>query len=117
MTVLTAVMTLLTALVFLAAGWVKFAGEENAMEMRDSLGFSPAAYRAIGACEVAGAVGALAGLAFRPLGIAALSGLVLVSIAAIASHVRLGRPASESRAAVIALVLSTSALVLQILTA
>jgi hypothetical protein len=113
MTVLTVVVTLLAALLFLAAAWVKFAGEEHAMRTRDRLGFSPGAYRLIGVCEVAGAGGALLGLAVPALGIAALAGLVLVAIAACASQVRLRDPLSEARPAILALVLSVAALALQ----
>ena len=68
-------------------------------------------------CEVAGATGALIGLAVRPLGIAALAGLVLVAIGACATQVRLKNPMSEARPAILALVLSVAALVLQIATA
>jgi hypothetical protein len=113
MTVLTVVVTVLVALLFLAAAWVKFSGEEHAMRTRDRLGFSPGAYRLIGACEVAGAVGALAGLAVPGLGIAALAGLVLVAIAACAAQVRMRNPLSEARPAILALVLSVTALALQ----
>jgi len=117
MTVLTVVVTVLTALLFLGAAWVKFTGEEHAMQTRDRLGFQPGAYRMIGVLEVAGALGALVGLAVRPLGIAALAGLVLVAIGACAAQVRLHNPPSEARLAVLALVLSVSALALQIATA
>ena len=53
----------------------------------------------------------------RPLGIAALAGLVLVAIGACAAQVRLHNPPSEARLAVLALVLSSGALALQIATA
>lgn len=46
--------------------------------------------RFIGVLELAGASGALRGLAVRELGIAACGGLVLTSLGAIASHVRAG---------------------------
>lgn len=117
MTALSVVVTVLAALLFLAAAWVKFAGQEHAMQTRDRLGIAPGAYRLIGVCEVAGAGGALAGLAFPPLGIAALSGLVLVALAACAAQVRLRNPLSEARPAILALVLSVAALTLQALTA
>ena len=117
MSVLTAVVTVLTALLFLAAARVKFIGEEHAMQTRDRLGISPGRYRFIGVLEVAGAVGALAGLAVRPLGIAALAGLVAIAIGACATQIRLHNPASEARAAVLALLLAAGALVLQIATA
>jgi hypothetical protein len=113
MTVLTVVVTLLVALLFLVAAWVKFSGEEHAMRTRDRLGFSPGAYRLIGVCEVAGAVGALAGLAVPRLGVAALVGLALVAIAACVAQVRLRNPLSEARPAILELVLSVTALALQ----
>ena len=117
MTALTVVVTVLAALLFLAAAWVKFTGEAHAMETRDRLGFGPGAYRLIGACEVAGAIGALVGLAVRPLGIAALAGLVLVAIGACAAQVRLRNPWPDARLAILALVLASGALALQIATA
>ncbi len=113
MTVLTVVVTILAALIFLAAAWVKFTGEGHAMQTRDRLGFRPGPYRLIGVCEVAGAVGALIGLAMQPLGIVALAGLVLVALGACAAQVRLHNRWSEARPAVLALMLSAGALALQ----
>lgn len=117
MAVLTAVATALTALLFVGAAWVKFAGEEHAMRTRDRLGIQHRRYRLIGACEVAGAAGAVAGLALRPLGIAALAGLVLVAAGACAAQIRLRNPLGEARPAILALVLSMAALALQLVTA
>ena len=117
MSILTAIVTVLTALLFLGAAWVKFTGEEHAMQTRDRLGFNPDAYRMIGVLEVAGAVGALVGLAVPVLGIAALAGLVLIAIGACAAQVRLHNPLSEARLAALALALSVSALALQAATA
>lgn len=117
MTVLTALITTMTAAIFLAAAWVKFAEDEHAMQTRDRLAIQPAAYRLIGVCEVAGAVGALVGLAVRPLGVAALGGLVLVALGACAAQVKLHNPASAARPAILALVLACAALLLQIATA
>ena len=113
MSVIAAVVTVLTAAVFLAAAWVKFKEQGHAMETRDRLGISPGNYRLIGVAEVAGALGALAGLLLPLLGIAALLGLVLVSIGACAAQVKLRNPPSEAGPAVLALVLSVSALALQ----
>ena len=117
MNVLTVIITVLTALLFLAAARVKFIAEEHAMQTRDRLGISPGRYRFIGVLEVAGALSALVGLAVWPLGIAALAGLVLVAIGACAAQIRLHRPASEARAAVLAFLLAAGALVLQAITA
>lgn len=117
MTALTVVATVLTALVFLAATYVKFAGADHAMDTGDRLAIRPAPYRLIGVFEVAGAAGALIGLAFRPLGIAALAGLVAVALGACAAQVNLRNPAAVARPAVIALVLAAAALALQLATA
>lgn len=113
MSALTAVVTALTALLFVAAARVKFIEEEHAMQTRDALGIQPRLYLLIGACEVAGAAGALIGLAVPPLGIAALGGLVMVAIAACATQVKLRHPPAAALPAVLALVLSVAALVLQ----
>lgn len=110
------VFTVLTAMVFLAAAWVKFAEKSHAMDTRDRLGISPGRYRMIGAAEVAGAIGALIGLALPALGIAALAGLVLVSVGACLAQIKLRNPFSDARLAIVALVLSATALALQIAT-
>ena len=117
MTILTIVVTALTALIFLAAAILKFRKDPHTIQTRDRLGIAPGPYTLIGVCEVAGATGALIGLAVRPLGIAALAGLVLVAVGACATQVRLKNPISEARPAIIALALSVAALVLQIATA
>ena len=116
MTALTMVLTVLTALVFVAAAWVKFAEVEHAMETRHRLAIQPVPYALIGGFEVAGAVGALIGLAFRPLGVVALTGLVLLALGACAAHVKLHDPPNAARPAGLALVLAGAALALQIAT-
>jgi hypothetical protein len=113
MSILTAIVTALAALLFLTAARVKFLEKEHSMQTRDALGIQPHAYRLIGVCEVAGAAGALVGLAIRPLGIAALSGLVVVAIAACVTQVKLRHTAKEAVPAVLALALSVAALALQ----
>ncbi len=112
-----AVVTVLTALLFLAAAAMKLTGQERSLATRDRLGVAPGQWQLIGVLEVAGALGALAGFVSVPLGIAATAGLVLTSLGAIASHVRVKDPLSEAGFAWLALVLSTAALVLQITSA
>ena len=116
MTALTIVITVLTVLLFLAAAYVKFADTGAALHTRQALGIPVGRYRLIGVAEVAGAVGALVGLGYRPLGIAALAGLVLVALGACGAQIRLRNPWAEARTAVLALILSAAALVLQIVT-
>lgn len=117
MTAATVVVTVLAAFIFGAAAWTKFTDHEIATSTRDRLGISPGRYRLIGVAEAAGVVGALIGLAYPPVGIAALAGLVLVGIAACAVQVKLHNPMSEARVAITALVLATAALILQVASA
>jgi DoxX-like family len=117
MTVVTVVVTILAALLFLGAAWVKFIEEERSMQTRDRLGISPGRYRLIGVCEIAGALGAVVGLAVPPLGLVALAGLLLVALGACATQVKLRSPAAEARPAVLAVVLVVGALVLQAMAA
>jgi hypothetical protein len=117
MSALAIVFTILAALIFIAAAWVKFAEKPHAMRTRDRLGISRERYRLIGVSEVAGASGAVLGLALPPLGLAALAGLVLVAAGACAAQVKLHNPPAEARPAALALVVSIAALVFQALTA
>lgn len=118
MTAATIVLTVLTTLVFLTAAAMKLTGNPRSMDTRDRLGIEPGRWRQIAVLEIAGVVGALAGLAWRPLGIAATTGLVLLSLGALWSHVaRLRDPLAEAAPAVLALVLSAGTLALQTITA
>ena len=112
-----AVVTVLTALLFLAAAAMKLTGQEQSLATRDRLGVAPSQWRRIGLLEVAGALGALVGVACLPLGIAATAGLVLTALGAIASHLRVKDPLSESGFAWLALALSVAALVPQLTSA
>jgi uncharacterized membrane protein YphA (DoxX/SURF4 family) len=113
MTVVTAVIASLTALLFLAAGGGKVAGQTQSLATRDHLEIPAATWQRIGLLELAGASGVLIGLAFRPLGVAAAAGLALVSLGAIVTHVRAGDPPADMAPAVVALILSGGTLVLQ----
>jgi hypothetical protein len=62
-----------------------------------------ARYRLIGAAEVAAAAGALAGLAWAPLGVAAASGMALLLLGALTVHRRAGDGLPEAVPALVAL--------------
>jgi hypothetical protein len=112
---MTAIVTSVTALLFVGAGASKLTGQASSLEMRDHLAIAPMQWTGIGAVEVVGAAGAAAGLAFTPLGIAATGGLALLSAGAIAAHVRNGDTPAAAAPAAVALVLSVGSLVLQAL--
>ncbi|NUT95376.1 MAG: DoxX family protein [Saccharothrix sp.] len=79
---------ILTAALFALLGVAKLLALPRMRELADHAGFSVAAYRGIGALEVAGAVGLLVGLAVPLLGFAAGVGLLLLLAGAVATHVR-----------------------------
>ena len=66
-------------------------------------------------CELAGVAGALVGLIWAPIGIAAAIGLALLSIGAIAFHLRASDGVKDTSAAVIGLALAVATAVLHTL--
>ncbi|NUT95971.1 MAG: DoxX family protein [Saccharothrix sp.] len=81
---------ILTAALFVLLGVAKLLALPRMRELADHAGFSVAAYRGIGALEVAGAIGLLIGLAVPLLGFAAGAGLLLLLAGAVVTHVRNG---------------------------
>lgn len=115
MNAITAVVTILAALLFIAAAMVKLTSQPMSLEVRDRLGIRPQRWRQIGTLELLGSLGALIGLAVPPLGIAATAGLTGVAIGALVSHFRVNDPFKEAAFAYVALVLAGAAFVLQIM--
>jgi hypothetical protein len=97
------------AALFLLSGAAKLVGHSKSLEMRDHLGVPGSAWRGIGAVEVAGATGLLLGPRSHSLGLAGGGCLTLISVGAIASHVRAGDPIARAAPALAALVLSLAA--------
>jgi hypothetical protein len=113
MSAATVLVSVVLALLFLATAAGKLTGHAASVAMRDHLAIPAVRWQQIGLLEVAGAAGVLIGLALRPLGIAAAAGLVLLSLGAIATHVRAGDKTVAALPAFGALVLAAAALVLQ----
>ncbi|MEQ0558491.1 DoxX family protein [Amycolatopsis sp. NEAU-NG30] len=82
------VLSVLVAAVFLLAGAAKLFALAPMRERAAHAGFSVAAYRGIGALEIAGAAGVLLGLAVPVLGALAAIGLLLLLAGALVTHVR-----------------------------
>jgi hypothetical protein len=72
-------------------------------------------WRVIGLLELAGVIGALAGLAWAPIGVAAEIGLALLSVGAVAFHVRASDGFAKTAPAVIAILLAVATAILQTL--
>jgi uncharacterized membrane protein YphA (DoxX/SURF4 family) len=92
MFITTAIIAVLLAMAFLAAGLPKIAGQEKSVAQADHLGVPRGINRGIGGLEVLGALGVVAGLWSAWLGVAAGIGLTLLMIGALGSHTRAKDP-------------------------
>jgi hypothetical protein len=90
MTVTTAVLAVLLALVFVGAGSAKILAVQPMRDRAAEVGFSTTAYRGIGVLEVAGAIGLLLGSIVPAIGALAGVGLLLLLGGAVVTHVRNG---------------------------
>lgn len=116
MSVVTAVVCVLVALVSAASGVPKIARSARMVEEAVRLGMPVGAYSIIGVLEVAAAVGLLTGFVIAPLGAAAAAGLALLMAGAVVAHVRAGDPVAASMPAAIVGVMALLALVLRLTT-
>jgi hypothetical protein len=107
----TVVVTLLLAALFTFSASIKLR-RLQVLAIRDHLGVSPIQWRGIGALELAGVAGVLIGLLWSPIGIAAAIGLILLSLGAVAFHLRASDRIAEMGPAVIGVALAVAAAVL-----
>ena len=105
----TVVVTLLVAALFTFSSSIKLLGVPKSLAIRDHLGVSPAQWRVIGALELAGV---LIGLLWAPIGVAAAIGLALLSIGAVAFHLRASDRVVDLAPAVIGVALAATTAVL-----
>lgn len=116
MTIATIILSALLALAFIGAGAGKLRRAEPVTGVLVRLGVSPGLQRAVGVLEVLGGIGAIAGFWLQPLGIVAVSGLVLMMIGALVFHVRARDTFKDMSGAVYLLLLSVVVLIFQIVT-
>ncbi|ANN19396.1 hypothetical protein SD37_29770 [Amycolatopsis orientalis] len=90
MAVAQVVLSSLLAAIFAVLGVAKVLRQPSLVARTERLGFGVRAIQGIGALEVAGAAGLVAGLFWPPLGIAAAIGLVALLIGAAVAHLRAG---------------------------
>jgi hypothetical protein len=98
---------------FSFAAFIKLFGVRQSLAIRDHLGVTPAQWRVIGLLELAGVAGALMGLAWPPIGVAAAIGLALLVLGAIGFHVRASDSVADTAPAVIGLGLAVATAILQ----
>jgi hypothetical protein len=82
------VITIVTGAMNLYAASLDFVGAESVKAVADRVEVSQRWMVPLGTLLLSGGVGLLAGLAIRPLGIAASIGLILYFICAVSAHVR-----------------------------
>jgi hypothetical protein len=111
----TVVVTLLLAALFTFSASIKLLGVSKSLAIRDHLGVKPIQWRMIGALELAGVAGVVAGLLWAPIGIAAAIGLTLLSIGAVAFHLRASDRIADMVPAVIGVALAVATAVLHTL--
>jgi hypothetical protein len=111
----TVIATLLLAALFTFSASIKLLGVSRSLAIRDHLGVKPLQWRLIGALELAGVAGVLVGLAWPPIGIAAAIGLALLSIGAIAFHIKASDRVVDMAPAVIGIALGAATAVLHTL--
>jgi uncharacterized membrane protein YphA (DoxX/SURF4 family) len=114
MVLATVIATVSLAILFTFSSSIKLLGAPQSLAIRDHLGVKPLLWRVIGLLELAGVIGVLAGLAWRPIGVAAAIGLALLSVGAVAFHVRASDGFAKTAPAVIAILLALATAILQI---
>lgn len=88
---------------FIGLGAAKVAKTPSMRARAEHVGLSAQSYQRIGAAEIAGGVGVLAGLRCLPIGYAAGAGLLVLMAGAVLAHTRTGdRPTQLVPAAVFA---------------
>jgi hypothetical protein len=115
MVLATVIVTVLLAILFTFSSSIKLLGAPQSLAIRDHLGVTPVLWRVIGLLELAGVIGVLAGLAWAPIGVAAAIGLALLSVGAVAFHVRASDGFAKTAPAVIAILLAVATAILQTL--
>lgn len=86
------ILTIAVGALFVMTGGVKVVGLKQSLEIRDHFAMSPSLWRMVGTLETAGGIGVIVGLAWNPIRVAALIGLVLLMLGAIVSRIRVKDP-------------------------
>jgi uncharacterized membrane protein YphA (DoxX/SURF4 family) len=109
------VLSALLAVAFLGSGSLKLVGAKQSLQMRDQLRVGAQLWRVVGALEVAGALGLVAGFVVPALGIAAASGLALLMVGGIGAHAR-AKDLRNAGPAVLLLALAVATVILRVAT-
>jgi hypothetical protein len=103
--------SLLFVAVSLVPAIAKLAGHRRMRDAATHFGVAFRRYRLIGVAELAAAVGVLIGLLWRPAGLLAAAGMVLLLLGALVAHRRAHDSIREAVPAIVALAVSGAYLV------
>ena len=106
------ILAIVVAATFAFTGGIKLFNVPASLKVRDSLDVPPGLWRTIGILEWLGAAGVLVGLAYRPLGLLASSGLAALLVGAMVTRLRAASRHERSEAAGLAGDAATLALVI-----
>ena len=84
------VVSIVLAAMLVASAVLKFTYSDHSVKVITGLGVPLSWFPFLGAAELAGAVGLVAGLAFALLGIAAAVGVIVYFVGAVVTHLRVG---------------------------
>ncbi|MFD2422525.1 DoxX family protein [Amycolatopsis pigmentata] len=101
------------AVVLVGSAFGKLTRAQQVVDSMNAVGVPPRMYPFLAACEIAGAIGLVAGIWIKPLGIAAAIGVVLYFLGAVGAHIRKSDFKGMPPAAVF-LVFSAAVLVLRL---
>jgi uncharacterized membrane protein YphA (DoxX/SURF4 family) len=93
------ILAIVVAATFAFTGGIKLFNVRASLEVRDSLDVPPGLWRTIGVLEWLGAAGVAIGLAYRPLGLLATSGLAALMVGAMVTRLRAASRHERSEAA------------------
>ena len=117
MSVVYAVLAIVVSLMVAASGMMKIRRDPRSTKViHEVVGVPLKFFPVLAACEFAGGVGLLAGIVWRPLGVAASAGLVLYFVGATIGHMRVGDVKGIGPATFM-LFMSAACLVLRVLSA
>jgi uncharacterized membrane protein YphA (DoxX/SURF4 family) len=117
MFIATIVVGSLLAVMYIAAGAPKVLKAQSALTQAEELKIAPTFYQCMGVLELLGAAGVLVGLRLSWLGVAAGSGLALLMVGAVATHLRAGQSAKQAAPAIVCAALAIGYIVVRILSA
>src|SRR4051794_12902260 len=111
------IVSILLAALCLMPAFAKLSAQPAMQASAEHFGIEWPRYRLIGVAELAAAIGLIAGLVWRPLGVAAAAGMAILLAGALLMHQRAGDSPKHMAPAIVVLLVTIGYLVVAISTA